>query len=118
MSGIDYDEVFAPTPRFPSICIMLALICEFDLDARQVDVKGAFLQAELRERIYMRQPEGYVDPDFPHSVCLLLKSLYGLKQAARELWKVLRSWLESLGFSSLNAECSVYILIIDGKISL
>jgi hypothetical protein len=118
MPGVDYQETFAPTPRFSSIRIILALIAEFDLDARQIDVKGAFLQATLTETIYMRQPEGFVDPDFPEKVFLLLKSLYGLRQAGNEWWKLLRSELSKLGFTPLNADVTIYIKIINSQVVL
>jgi hypothetical protein len=91
------------------------MIAEYDLDARQVDVKGAFLQAKLSETVYMRQPDGYIDPNFPEKVFLLLKSLYGLRQAGNEWWKLLRSELAKLGFSPLNADITIYIKIIDSQ---
>jgi hypothetical protein len=90
----------------------------FDLDARQVDIKGAFLQAELKERIYMRQPQGYTDSQFPSYVYILFKSLYGLKQAGNEWWKLLRTWLTSQNFKPLNADCTIYLLFLNGQFSL
>jgi len=57
------------------------------LDIHVVDVKNAFLQAEMKEEemIYVTQPEGYVDSDHPDWVCLLLKSLYGIKQSVEHI---------------------------------
>ena len=49
----------------------------------QMDVATAFLNSQLNEDIYMRQPEGYVQPGKEHLVCKLEKSLYGLKQSVR-----------------------------------
>lgn len=91
------------------------MIAEFDLDARQIDVKGAFLQASLSETVYMRQPEGYVDPRHSEYVYLLLKAVYGLRQAGNEWWKLLRRELEKLGFTALNKDITVYIKIIDSQ---
>jgi hypothetical protein len=48
-----------------------------------MDVKTAFLQGNLEEEIYMRQPDGYVNEELPNHVCKLKKSIYGLKQSAR-----------------------------------
>ena len=44
-----------------------------------MDVKTAFLNSELEEKIYMEQPEGFVVPGKEKMICRLVKSLYGLK---------------------------------------
>lgn len=83
--GIDYTEIFAPVVKFTTVRVMLALVAQFDWELKQMDVKTAFLHGELDEKIYMRQPEGFVDKKNPDHVCLLKKSLYGLKQSPR-MW--------------------------------
>ncbi|GJY23093.1 zinc finger, CCHC-type containing protein [Tanacetum coccineum] len=49
-----------------------------------MDVKTTFLNGDLEEKIYMKQPEGFVMPGNEHKVCKLIKSLYGLKQAPKQ----------------------------------
>lgn len=54
----------------------------YDLEMVQFDIKTAFLHGDLHEELYMRQPPDFVHPDFLDYVCHLLKSLYGLREAA------------------------------------
>ncbi|RVW58770.1 Retrovirus-related Pol polyprotein from transposon TNT 1-94 [Vitis vinifera] len=65
-------------------CIILALVAHFDLELQQMDVKTAFLNGELEEEVYMKQPEGFPSSDGEQLVCKLKKSIYGLKQASRQ----------------------------------
>ena len=84
---VDYQEVFSPVVRYSSIRALLALANVRDWEVHQMDVKTAFLQGDLDEEIYMKQPDGYIDKDKPNHVCKLKKSIYGLKQAAR-CWNI------------------------------
>ncbi|GJZ73344.1 retrovirus-related pol polyprotein from transposon TNT 1-94 [Tanacetum coccineum] len=58
-----------------------------------MDVKTAFMNDPLKEEVFVRQPDGFIDPDFPNHVYRLRKSLYGLKQARRALYDKLYSFL-------------------------
>ena len=61
--GIDYDETFSPVVMLKSIRIMLALAAHFDYEIWQMDVRMAFLNGELKEEVYMMQPEGFTSID-------------------------------------------------------
>ena len=78
--GIDYQEIFAPVVKHISICILMSVVVNLDLELEQMDVKTAFLHGDLEEELYMEQPEGFESPNEKEKVCLLKKSLYGLKQ--------------------------------------
>nr|GEV44642.1 retrovirus-related Pol polyprotein from transposon TNT 1-94 [Tanacetum cinerariifolium] len=67
----------------------------------QIDVKTAFLNKELKEEVYVSQPEGFVDKDSPSHVYKLKKALYGLKQAPRAWYDMLSSFLISQHFSKV-----------------
>lgn len=82
--GVDYTEVFAPVVRHTSIRILLSLVTQHDMELEQLDVKTVFLHVDLLIQIYIRQPEGYVLAGAEAKVCLLNKSLYGLKQSPRQ----------------------------------
>nr|GFB65453.1 retrovirus-related Pol polyprotein from transposon TNT 1-94 [Tanacetum cinerariifolium] len=81
--GIDFEESFAPVARIEVIHIFIANAEGRNMTVYQMDVKTAFLNGELKEEVYVSQPEGFVDPDHPTHVYSLKKALYGLKQAPR-----------------------------------
>ena len=72
--GQDYDETFSPVVRFESVRLLLALAVQCHLKLHQMDVKTAFLNGELKEDIYMKQPEGYIEKGREHLVCKLKKT--------------------------------------------
>ena len=117
--GVDYQEIFSPVVRYSSIRSLLAVANICNWEVHQMDVKTAFLQGELNEEIYMKQPEGYVDPDKPDYVCKLNKSIYGLKQAARCWNFAIDTYLKSNGYRKSSADPCIYIKSVrrrDGKI--
>ena len=81
--GEDYFDTYSPIARLTTIRVLLSLAASYGLIVHQMDVKTAFLNRELEEEIYMDQPDGFVVKGEERSVCKLLKSLYGLKQAAK-----------------------------------
>ncbi|GJW51836.1 putative ribonuclease H-like domain-containing protein [Tanacetum coccineum] len=81
--GIDYDEVFAPVARIEAIRLFLAYASFKDFVVYQMDVKSAFLYGKIEKEVYVCQPPGFEDPDFPDRVYKVEKALYGLHQAPR-----------------------------------
>ena len=81
--GVDYFQTFSPIARLASFRVILALAARYDWDVQCFDFNGAYLNGELdaNEEIYMQAPPGY-EADLADKVLRLLKSLYGLKQAA------------------------------------
>ncbi|GJW57829.1 retrovirus-related pol polyprotein from transposon TNT 1-94 [Tanacetum coccineum] len=97
--GIDFEESFAPVARIKAICIFVANAANKNMMFFQMDVKTTFLNGELKEEVYVSQPEGFVDQDKPSHVYKLKKALYGLKQAPRAWYDMLSSFLLSQHFS-------------------
>jgi hypothetical protein len=77
--GMDFTDTFSPVVRLETIRVLFALAINMNWEIRQMDVKGAYLNGTLKEEIYMKQPDGF--DDGTGKVCLLVKTLYGLKQA-------------------------------------
>nr|GEU52417.1 retrovirus-related Pol polyprotein from transposon TNT 1-94 [Tanacetum cinerariifolium] len=85
---IDLEESFASVACIEAIRIFIANAASKNMIIYQMDVKTAFLNGELKEEVYVSQPEGFVDPDHPTHVYRLKKALYGLKQAPQ-------AWMDS-----------------------
>ena len=106
--GLDYDETFSPVVRPESIRSVIALACKEGLKLHQMDITTAFLNGDLKEEVYMRQPEGFVAKGQERLVCRLKKSLYGLKQAPRCWNQVLDSQLKAMGFDQSPSDPCIY----------
>ncbi|GKD01404.1 putative ribonuclease H-like domain-containing protein [Tanacetum coccineum] len=74
--GIDYDEVFAPVARIEAIRLFLAYASFMGFMVYQMDVKSAFLYGQIEEEVYVCQPPGFEDPDYPDKVYKVVKALY------------------------------------------
>ncbi|KAI3686168.1 hypothetical protein L1987_79841 [Smallanthus sonchifolius] len=88
--GIDYDEVFTPVSRLEAIRIFLAYDASKNFTVYQMDVKSAFLYGKIGEKVYVKQPPGFIVPAHPTQVFKLDKALYGLHQAPRA-WSQMES---------------------------
>ncbi|GJZ34817.1 retrovirus-related pol polyprotein from transposon TNT 1-94 [Tanacetum coccineum] len=97
--GIDFKESFAPVALIEAIRIFIANAASKNMTIYQMDVKTIFLNGELKEEVYVSQPEGFVDPDHPTYVYHLKKALYGLKQAPRAWYDTLLRFLLDNKFS-------------------
>ena len=93
---MDYNETFTPVARMDSITLVLEVAASKRWEVHHMDVKSAFLHGDLKEDIYMKQPEGFIDD--PSLVCILRKSLYGLKQAPRAWYSKMDAYLISHKF--------------------
>ncbi|GJY75765.1 retrovirus-related pol polyprotein from transposon TNT 1-94 [Tanacetum coccineum] len=81
--GIYFEESFAPVARLEAVRIFVAYAAHKNFPIFQMDVITAFLNGPLKEEVFVRQPDGFVDPEFPNHVYRLKKAIYGLKQAPK-----------------------------------
>ena len=107
--GIDFDEVFAPVVRFEYIRVLIAVAAQEGWTLHHLDVKSAFLNGEVEEELYVKQPEGFLIEGREEWVLRLKKALYGLKQAPRAWYFKLHKCLLSLGFTKSRHEQTVYL---------
>jgi hypothetical protein len=104
--GIDFNETFSPVLTKDAFRIIMAVVAHYDTELHQMDVKTVFLNGDLDEEIYMKQPKGYIEPENEHIVCKLNKSMYGLKQSSRQWYLKFDSVVTSFGFvENLVDEC-------------
>ncbi|GJU07299.1 putative ribonuclease H-like domain-containing protein [Tanacetum coccineum] len=116
--GIDYDEVFAPVARIEAIRPFLVYASFKDFVVYQMDVKSAFLYGKIEEEVYVCQPPGFEDPDFPDRVYKVEKALYGLHQAPRAWYETLSTYLLDNGFYRGNIDKTLFIRRDKGDILL
>jgi hypothetical protein len=98
VTGLDFEETFAPVARLESIQILLAYAAHHSFKLYQMDVKSAFLNGPIKEEVYVEQPPGFEDDRYPNHVSKLSKALYGLKQAPRTWYECLWYFLMSIAF--------------------
>ena len=113
--SIDYKETFSPVSSKDSLRIILALVAHYDLEFHQMDVKTAFLNGDIDETIYMKQPENFVSGDAGAMVCRLKKSIYGLKQASRQWYHKFHKVVSSFGFESNIVDECIYLKFCGSK---
>ena len=83
-----------------TIQILIHLTVTYSWALRQLDVNDAFLHGTLIEDVFMQQPQGFRDPQFPQHVCKLQKAIYGISQTPHAWYTKLRNFLLSIGSSS------------------
>jgi hypothetical protein len=108
--GIDYEVTFALVARLEAIRILLAFSAAKGFKLYQMDVKSAFLNGFLEEKVYVKEPPGFESAEFPHRVYRLRKALYGLKQAPRAWYDRLRGFLFSKGFEMGKVDKTLFLL--------
>lgn len=113
--GSDFDEVFAPVVRQPTLRTMLTIASREGMLVKHLDIKTAYLYAELKEDIYMKQPPGFSEDN--GLVCHLRRSIYGLKQSARIWNKKIDSFLQQMQFRASESDPCLYVRERNGKLS-
>lgn len=111
----DYFETFNPIIKPFTIRVILTLAVSLGWDIQQVDINNTFLNGNLKETVFMRQPEGFVDSSKPGYVCKLQNALYGLKQTPRGGFEKLKGALLSWGFVNSVSDNSPPMAVFSQK---
>ena len=108
--GVDFDRIFSTVVKTTTIRLVLAIAAARDYNLTSIDIRQAYLQATLNEDLYMRPPPDVHARDVRGRplVCLLRRSLYGLKQAGREWAMLFTSFLLEWGFTRSAADPCLY----------
>jgi len=109
--GVDYNSTYSPVIRMNTVRTIISIAVTNGWQLRQLDIKNAFLNGYLNETVYMKQPTGYQDKEYPNHVCLLHKALYGLKQAPRAWYSSLQNFLTDKEFTSSKTDSSLFVKI-------
>jgi len=103
--GVDYNETYASVVKSTTYKVAFAIAAYYDYHLEQMDVKTAFLNGILEEKVFVTQPTGYTNGT---KVCRLNKALYGLKQSPRVWYQTIHKFLTDLGFKCLINDASVF----------
>jgi hypothetical protein len=116
VTGLDFEETFAPVARLESIRILLAYAAHHSFKLFQMDVKSAFLNGPIKEEVYVGQPPGFEDDRYPDHVYKLSKTLYGLKHASITWYECLRDFLISNAFKVGKAGPTLFTKTCNGDL--
>ncbi|OWZ17448.1 Integrase, catalytic core protein [Phytophthora megakarya] len=114
---VNYNETYAPVICFEATRAAIYFVVQRGWVVLQYDVGTAVLSGDLEELIFMEQPPGF-QVDGHNYICLLLKSLYALKQAPNIWNKTLHTKLMTMGFARIDSDYGPYVLMENGEIKL
>lgn len=107
--GVDFHDTFSPVAKGVTVKAVFAIASSKAWPGYQLDINNAFLHGDLDEEVYMDIPLGYkLPPNSSNLVCKLIKSLYGLRQASRQLNTRLAAFLIDYGFTQSLAYYSLF----------
>jgi len=114
--GINYDETYAPVARLEAIRLLFAFTCITDFKLFQINVKSAFLNGPIEEKVYVDQKPRFMDNKHPNHVYRMKKALYGLKQAPRSQYDRLTSFLIEQSFTRGQVDKTLFFKKVNNEL--
>jgi transposase InsO family protein len=102
--GVDYNETWAGVTRLESVRMTAAIAARLNLKLWRIDFVGAYLNSLTKEDIYMKQPEGFIEPGYEDYVCKLVHTIYGTMQGAHDWYETLSKTYKDLGYTTSRAD--------------
>jgi len=102
--GVDYNETWAAVTRLESVRMTAAIAAKLDLKLWRINFVSAYLNSLMKEDIYMKQPEGFVEPGYEDHVCKLVHTIYGTMQGAHDWYETLTETYKKLGYTTSRAD--------------
>jgi hypothetical protein len=116
VEGIDFGETDALVAHLESIRILLAYATHHNFKLQEMDVKSAFLNGPLKEEVYVKQPPGFEDLNFPNHIYKLHMAFYGIKQAPRAWYEHLKELLLDRGFEVGQIDPTLFTKRVNGEL--
>lgn len=102
--GVDYNKTWAAVTRLESVRMTAAIAAKHNLKLWRIDFIGAYLNSLTKEDVYMKQPEGFVEPGFEDHICKLVHTIYGTMQGAHDWYETLKETYNNLGYTTSRAD--------------
>jgi hypothetical protein len=112
VEGVHYKtgDLYAPVMKASEVRLMVAIAAQYGCKLLKTDTKQAFLNGEIRdEKIYIRPPDWWPEPVPQGHALLLMKSMYGTRQAARQWHQTISGWMESHDYMAVNNEKTMFM---------
>ena len=116
--GVDYHETWAAVTRLESVRMTAAIAAKLNLKLWRIDFVGAYLNSLTKEDIYMKQPEGFVEPGYEDHACKLVHTIYGTMQGGHDWYKTLGKTCDDLGYTTSRADPCVRFKKENGNYTL
>ena len=116
--GVDYNETWAGVTMLKSVRMTAAVAAKHNLKLWRIDFVGAYLNSLTKEDIYMKQPEGFIEPGYKDHVGKLIHMIYGMMQGGHDWYKTLSTTFNELGYTTSRADPCVRIKKEDGNYTI